>query len=152
VSGNVMASQKLAFLQKIDPRLLSEAAAAPAATAPAAKPAAAPKAAQSGTIFAALGERLKADAKAVNGLAGQVLQFKVTAPEASWVLDLSGKAPKLEQGSSDKASATFGIADADLAALASGKAGVRDLYQHGKLRVDGDVKLARELGFLNKLI
>lgn len=151
VSGNVMASQKLAFLQKMDPKLLNEAPAVPAA-APAAKPAAAPKAAQSGAIFAALGERLKSDAKPVKGLAGRVLQFKVTAPEANWILDLSGKTPQLQQGSNDKAAAVFGIADEDLAALASGKVGLRELYQHGKLRVDGDVKLARELGFLNKLI
>ncbi|MDR3418560.1 MAG: SCP2 sterol-binding domain-containing protein, partial [Nevskia sp.] len=155
VGGNVMASQKLAFLQKMDPKLLAEAmqsrSSAPAAAAPK-EAAQAPKEAKSGAIFAALQERLKGDAKnLLNGLAGQVLQFNVSAPDASWVLDLSGKTPKLEQGRSDKAAAVFGIADADLALLAGGKAGVRDLYQRGKLRVDGDVRLARELGFLNKL-
>ena len=151
VSGNVMASQKLAFLQKIDPKLLT-AAPAPAAAAAPAKPAAAPKQARSGEVFAALAKKLGGDAKAANGLAGQVVQFKVSGPDAEWIVDLSGKAPKVEQGKTDKAAAVFGIADEDLAALASGKAGLRDLYQHGKLKVDGDVRLARELGVLNKLI
>jgi 3-hydroxyacyl-CoA dehydrogenase/3a,7a,12a-trihydroxy-5b-cholest-24-enoyl-CoA hydratase len=151
VSGNVMASQKLAFLQKIDPKLLTAAPPAPAAAAPA-KPAAAPRKAQSGEVFAALAKKLGGDAKVAGGLAGQVVQFKVSGPDAEWVVDLSGKKPKVEPGKADKAAAVFGIADEDLAALASGKAGLRDLYQHGKLRVDGDVRLARELGVLNKLI
>ena len=97
-------------------------------------------------------ERLKSDKKAVNGLAGQVVAFKVSGPEASWVLDLSGKSPKLEQGQSDKAATVFGIADEDLAALASGAADARDLYQRGKLRVDGDVRLAHGLSVFSKLI
>jgi len=46
----------------------------------------------------------------------------------------------------------FGIADEDLAALASGKADARDLYQRGKLRVDGDVRLAQGLSVFSKLI
>ena len=58
---------------------------------------------------------------------------------------------KVEQGRSDKAAAIFGIADEDLAVLAAGKAEVRDLYQRGKLRVDGEVRLARELGVLSGL-
>ena len=154
VTGNVMASQKLAFLQKMDPKLLQEAASAPAAAAPAkAVPAASvSKEAKSGAVFAALAERLKSDKKAVNGLAGQVVAFKVSAPEASWVLDLSGKSPKVEQGQSDQAATVFGIADEDLAALASGAADARDLYQRGKLHVDGDVRLAHGLSVFSKLI
>ena len=88
----------------------------------------------------------------LNGLAGQVLLFKISAPEASWVVDLSGAAPRVEQGGSDQAAAVFGIADEDLAALAGGKAEVRDLYQRGKLRVDGDVRLAHGLSVFSKLI
>jgi 3-hydroxyacyl-CoA dehydrogenase/3a,7a,12a-trihydroxy-5b-cholest-24-enoyl-CoA hydratase len=160
VSGNVMASQKLGFLQKMDPKLVAEVIAARlktggAAAAPAAKaaPSKAPaKPGQAGEIFAALGQRLASDSKAVNGLAGRVVQFKLRDPEASWVLDASGKVPTVAAGASDKAAAVFGISDGDLAALVKGQAQVADLYQRGKLRVDGDVKLARELSFLNKLI
>jgi NAD(P)-dependent dehydrogenase (short-subunit alcohol dehydrogenase family)/acyl dehydratase/putative sterol carrier protein len=153
VTGNVMASQKLAFLQKIDPKLLNEAAPAAAPAAPvAAKAPAKSKAGRSGEIFAALQKRVSADAKAANGLGGKVLQFNLRDPEASWVLDFSSKAPKVEPGKNDKAAAIFGIADEDLVALVQGKAQVRDLYQRGKLRVDGDVKLAQELAILEKLI
>jgi 3-hydroxyacyl-CoA dehydrogenase/3a,7a,12a-trihydroxy-5b-cholest-24-enoyl-CoA hydratase len=46
--------------------------------------------------------------------------------------------------------ATLTIADSDLPALASGN--VKSLYQHGKLKVDGDVTVAHRLGFLKGLI
>jgi NAD(P)-dependent dehydrogenase (short-subunit alcohol dehydrogenase family)/acyl dehydratase/putative sterol carrier protein len=153
ISGNIMASQKLAFLQKIDPKLLNETGAPAAAPTPA-KPAA-PKAAKPGqasAIFAALARKLEQDPKAINGLAGQVVQFRLRDPEGAWVIDLSGKTPKVEQSAAAKAAAVFGIADEDLVALAKGQAEVRDLYQRGRLRVDGDVRLARELGVLSKLI
>jgi 3-hydroxyacyl-CoA dehydrogenase/3a,7a,12a-trihydroxy-5b-cholest-24-enoyl-CoA hydratase len=42
------------------------------------------------------------------------------------------------------------IADGDLPALAAGK--VRELYQHGQLRVDGDISVAHRLGFLKGVI
>jgi alkyl sulfatase BDS1-like metallo-beta-lactamase superfamily hydrolase len=154
VTGNIMASQKLGFLQKIDPKLLTSSAAPKAAVKPAPATAApsVAKPGNAGEIFAALAKRLDTDQKAINGLAGNVVQFKLREPEASWVIDLSGKAPKVEQGDSGKAAAVFGIADADLTALAKGEAQIQDLYQRGKLRVDGDVRLARELGIFNKLI
>ncbi|AXQ29426.1 SDR family NAD(P)-dependent oxidoreductase [Solimonas sp. K1W22B-7] len=158
VSGNVMASQKLGFLQKLDPKLLADAVKARGAGGAAAAPkaaAAAPAAAKAGRgaeIFAALQQRIGADPKAVNGLKGQVIRFNLKNPEASWLLDLSGKAPKLEQGAAGEAHAVFGIADEDLVALVKGEAQVRDLFQRGKLRVDGDVKLAQELAVLDKLI
>ncbi|MGH6908077.1 MAG: SCP2 sterol-binding domain-containing protein, partial [Aestuariivirga sp.] len=153
VSGNIMASQKLGFLQKIDPKLLTDATpAAPAAAASAPASAKPAKVGKAGEIFAALAKRMEADKKASNGLAGSIVQFKLREPEASWVIDLSGKTPKVEAGTSAKATATFGIADDDLVALAKGEAQVKDLYQRGRLRVDGDVTLARELGVLSKLI
>ena len=40
---------------------------------------------------------------------------------------------------------------ADILVKTSGKASARDLYQHGKLRVDGDVSVAHRLGFLKGL-
>jgi 3-hydroxyacyl-CoA dehydrogenase/3a,7a,12a-trihydroxy-5b-cholest-24-enoyl-CoA hydratase len=159
VTGNVMASQKLGFLQKMDPKLVEEVVrarvgggAATAAVKSAPAKTEVPRAGRSGEIFAALGQRLSGDRKAVNGLAGSIVQFNVREPDASWVIDLSGKTPKVEAGASDKAAAVFGIADADLVALTKGEAQIRDLFQRGKLRVDGDVKLAHELSVLSKLI
>ncbi|MGH8460306.1 MAG: SDR family NAD(P)-dependent oxidoreductase [Stenotrophobium sp.] len=159
VTGNVMASQKLSFLQKLDPKILIEVMQAKTGSAGTAAPkaaaAVAPTAQKNGRsseVFAALGKRLSADSKAINGLSGSIVQFKLRDPDASWVVDATGKSPKVEVGTSEKATAVFGISDDDLVALAKGDAQIRDLYQRGKLRVDGDVKLARELSFLSKLI
>jgi len=163
IAGNMMAAAKLEFLKTMDPKLLQQAtaarlgsgSAAPAA-APAKAAAAAPQApaktGRSAEIFAALGQRIAADKKAINGAAGQVLVFKVTDPAASWVLDCSGKVPQLAQGEHAKAAAVFTIADEDLVSLVKDEAQVRDLFQRGKLRVDGDIRLAQELAFLSKLI
>ena len=51
-----------------------------------------------------------------------------------------------------KAATTLVLDDGDLAALCKDPGGARDLYQHGKLRVDGDVRIAHKLGFLKDLI
>ncbi len=148
ISGNIMASQKLNFLSKMDPSKAIEviakkkgagggaAAAAPAAAAPAAsKPAGDPNATK---FFAALTKRLAENA----GLKSEVkasVTFNVTEPNASQTFDL---------GAGSKVTLT--IADSDLPALASGNA--RSLYQHGKLRVDGDASVANRLGFLKGLL
>jgi ubiquinone biosynthesis protein UbiJ len=60
----------------------------------------------------------------------------------------------VELGGSDpgKVDATCTICDADLAALAGGKATPRQLFQQGKLRIDGDVTVGQRLGFLKGLI
>ncbi|MFX8770570.1 SCP2 sterol-binding domain-containing protein, partial [Acinetobacter baumannii] len=62
-----------------------------------------------------------------------------------------GKQAKVEAGEHGKAAAVFGLADADLIALASGQAQAKDLYQRGRLRVDGDVRLAHELSAFDQL-
>ena len=163
IGGNVMASNKLTALQAIDRKKYDEAkakrlggtaqanaAATPSAAAPA--PAATTKPAQAGAIFTALGQRLAGDASAASGARGSVLQFNVRAPEGVWTLDFSGPTPKIEAAAPARPTTVFGIDDSDLAALARGDADARELYQRGKLRVDGDVRLAHELRFLDKLI
>ncbi len=158
IGGDVMASQKLSFLQKIDPKHAIEAvakkrgtpSAATVEATPAAKSVAAGAAASAPAVFKALAERLAKNA----GLAkevGVVLQFNVTNPKASWVVDLTG-AGAVREGSEGKPAAALRIDDADLAALCKDPGKARDLYQHGKLRVDGDVRIAHKLGFLKDLI
>ncbi|HEX5064230.1 MAG TPA: SDR family NAD(P)-dependent oxidoreductase [Kofleriaceae bacterium] len=150
ISGNIMASQKLNFLAKMDPSKAIEviakkkgiggggaAASAPAAAAaPAAsKPAGEPNAPK---FFAALTKRLAENAGLKNEVKATVT-FNVTDPNTSQKFDLGSGAQ-----------ATLTIADADLPALASGNP--RSLYQHGKLRVDGDASVAQRLGFLKGLL
>jgi 3-hydroxyacyl-CoA dehydrogenase/3a,7a,12a-trihydroxy-5b-cholest-24-enoyl-CoA hydratase len=146
ISGNVMASQKLQALFKIDPSKAIEAvmarkgiggAAAPAAAAAAAP--STPKAeAQAPKIFAALAKRITENP----GLKGEV-RAKVT-------FDIEGNKQTFDFGGDT--AATIAATDADFAALVTGKQSAKALYQHGKLRVDGDVSVAHRLGFLKGLI
>jgi (3R)-3-hydroxyacyl-CoA dehydrogenase / 3a,7a,12a-trihydroxy-5b-cholest-24-enoyl-CoA hydratase / enoyl-CoA hydratase 2 len=145
ISGNVMASQKLDFLQKIDRKALEAAAsgAAPEAKAEAPK-AEAPKAeAKAPAVFKALADRLAAN-PALGGELGAVVQFNVTAPDGQWVVD----GARVTAGRDAGAAAFVTLSDDDLAALAGGSADARALYMHGKMRVDGDVRVAHRLGLL----
>jgi 3-hydroxyacyl-CoA dehydrogenase/3a,7a,12a-trihydroxy-5b-cholest-24-enoyl-CoA hydratase len=152
ISGDVMASQKLTFLQKMDPKRAKEVAMnARKSGAGTSKPVAAtaPKEASAKKVFAALGERLAKNASLAAEVRA-VLGFKVTGPESNFTVDLSSGSGTVKEGLGQTA-ATFTIADDDLAELAKGS-DVRDLYQHGKLRVDGDVKLAQRLSFFKGLV
>lgn len=150
IAGNVMASQKLQFLSKLDPgaavevvakRRAAAGASGGAAAAPAA--AAAPtEAARAPEIFAALRKRL-AEHPALRDEVRATVRFVV-----------GGTTETFELGGRDAAQvdATLTISDADLTALAAGQTTSRQLFQHGKLRVDGDLSVAHRLGFLNGLV
>jgi 3-hydroxyacyl-CoA dehydrogenase/3a,7a,12a-trihydroxy-5b-cholest-24-enoyl-CoA hydratase len=141
ISGNVMASQKLTFLKKLDPAAAKEAVAKARATAAPAQ-AAAPaqkKEAQAPAIFKALGERLAKNPALAKEI-GAVVVFKVGGQ--AWTVS-----DTVKEGADAKAAATITVAEEELVALAKGES-ARDLYQHGKLRVDGDVRVAHRLGFM----
>ena len=57
----------------------------------------------------------------------------------------------VREGTDAKATTVLRIADADLAALCKDPSQAHELYQRGKLRVDGDVRVAHKLGFLKDL-
>ncbi|HLL24757.1 MAG TPA: SDR family NAD(P)-dependent oxidoreductase, partial [Kofleriaceae bacterium] len=141
ISGNVMASQKLQFLSKLDPSKAVEAVAKKRGGTTAASTAAAPataKAANAPAIFAALEKRLAENP----GLAQEVRATVTFAIEgAQQTFALGGDT-----------SATLSATDEDFTALVTGKATAKSLYQHGKLRVDGDLSVAHRLGFLKGLI
>ncbi|HEY6461383.1 MAG TPA: SCP2 sterol-binding domain-containing protein, partial [Polyangiaceae bacterium] len=75
----------------------------------------------------------------------------VKNPDASWVIDLSG-AGAVREGKEPKATTVLRIDDAELAALAKDPSQAQSFYQHGKLRVDGDVRYAHKLSFLKDLV
>ena len=106
----------------------SSAAAAPAATS----------ASHAADIFKALDARL-ADKPALKDEIRANVTFVVG--DVTWSVDAGG----------DTAS-TFTIADEDLTALVREESSARDLFQRGKLRVDGDLSVAHRLGFLKGLI
>ncbi len=155
ISGNVMASQKLSFLQKIDPKDVAAPAAAAAPAASGGKPASeAPKkegTASAPALFLALQERLAKSPELASEVGG-LLQFTLTEPEGAWVVDLRTAPGKVTQGTQPGATATLKLADEDLLALAKSPEAARELYMKGKLRIDGDVRVAQRLGFLKNLV
>ena len=145
ISGDVMASQKLNFLSKLDPGKALEvvqkrhAAGSTDAKAPAAAPAAKSAAAvHTDKFFTALDKRL-ADNKNLAGEVHAKVSFKITDPAFEKTYDLGGDT-----------AVVLTIKDADLASLAAGNS--KSLYQHGQLRVDGDASVAHRLGFLKGLV
>ncbi|MGH7439507.1 MAG: SCP2 sterol-binding domain-containing protein, partial [Polyangiaceae bacterium] len=166
--GDVMASQKLSFLQKIDPKHAADAIArkrgqagaaqAPVAVAAASAPPAndtAPAGASptAPSIFESLDARLKKNPSLAKEI-GVIVQFDVEKPSGAWTVDLTGEG-SVRAGGNPKATTTLRIADADLAALSKAadlQETARSLYQHGKLRVDGDMRPAHKLMLLKDAV
>ncbi len=145
ITGNVMASQKLDFLKKIDrPSTPLGATGSAAAAAPASVEVLAPK------IFKALQERL---AK-YPGLAQEVdavIAFKVKDAGFEFTAELKGSSPSVKPGFDAKAGTRIILTDEALGALAKGES-AQSLYQHGQLRIDGELIAAQRLGFLKQLV
>ncbi len=153
IGGNVMASQKLEFLMKMDKKRVEKVVMArlgggQKSTTQAAQPAqaATTQTAQAPGIIAALRDKLSTQPGLVADLGGTV-QFVIKSPDAAFAVDATGK---VSDGKVDGAVTTLTLTDEDLAALVAGKAEVKSLFQHGKLRVDGKVTPAHHLAFLSK--
>jgi len=157
ISGNVMASQKLETLFKaMTPEESKKALQAVRdrgvpATASTAATASGSVGAQAKAIFDALAKRVAGTASFVKETAA-VIQFKIKSPDAAYVVDLKTGAGSVKEGTITDATTTLTISDDDLAELAKGAVDARELFQQGKLRVDGDITVAHRLGFLKKLI
>ncbi|MFO0573276.1 MAG: SDR family NAD(P)-dependent oxidoreductase [Polyangia bacterium] len=148
IGGNLMASQKLTFLKKIDPSAAKDVIASArkqggSSPAPATTPAAtqaAPKKATAAAVVKGLGgspERIKQ--------LGAVIQVVVKEPDAAFVLD--GTAGTVREGRDSAAPTTVTLSDETLAELCQG-AELRDLFQRGRIRVDGVVRPAHQLELL----
>jgi 3-hydroxyacyl-CoA dehydrogenase/3a,7a,12a-trihydroxy-5b-cholest-24-enoyl-CoA hydratase len=154
ISGDIMASQKLDFLKKIDKDAAAKAIAekkaksSPTPAAPAVSSEGGKKAGRAKEIFAALEKRLAADAGLAAEL-GAVVEFDVDGQ--SFTLDASKKPAEVRGGKASAVAARFSLTDADLVALVGGES-IQSLYQHGQLRVDGDVRLAHKLTILRNLV
>ena len=69
-------------------------------------------------------------------------------PDKSFFVD----AKSVSEGATKGAATTVRIDEDDLLALVKGQATSQDLFMHGKMRVDGDVRVAHKLGFLQNLL
>ncbi len=152
ISGDVMASQKLSFLQKIDPKEALAAitkkrgagapAAAPAAPAPAA--AIDPASFGSADVFTAIEDHVARNPDLVAKI-GKVFVFKLTGPDSAWTIDVKNGKGGVQPGAVDKADTTLELTDADFLAMTSGKADAMKLYMGGKLKIGGDVMASQKL-------
>jgi 3-hydroxyacyl-CoA dehydrogenase/3a,7a,12a-trihydroxy-5b-cholest-24-enoyl-CoA hydratase len=154
ISGDVMASQRLDFLQKIDAAAVADEVAkrkaAGGGQAAAATAAAPSRGATAPKLFASLKSRLADNPKLADDVQA-LIQFQITGPDASWVVDLARGPGDVREGVAENAKATFTLEDEDLEALAKGAASPQDLHQRGRLRIDGEMTVAHRLGFLKQL-
>ena len=170
IGGDVMASQKLMFLKKIDPARALEvvkamrgaggggggagsAAATATASASASASGSASKSASKGAQAPAIVKALTERIGKTPGLAkevGAIVQLVVTEPDASYLVDLKNGAGSVKEGTG-AADVTLKLSDETLAALAKGET-LRDHYQRGNIRVDGDARVAAKLNFFKGLV
>jgi len=153
ISGDIMASQKLDFLSKLDPKEFEAAlggapAAAAAAVAVAVAPAA-PAKVTSGVIFQAIGAYLRKHQELIGKVATKYL-FELADPASQWTIDLRDKGTVLE-GAVGKADCTIKMSDADFMAMTKGEADAQKLFFSGKMKISGDIMASQKLDFLSKL-
>lgn len=144
ITGDVMASQKLEFLKKVDPAWVFESAAtrrgAPA-EAPAKEVVIDLEPATSRA--AAIAERMN------EGLAGDLprVQILLTEPNGAIAIDPT-TIPVAQPGEMSNADATLTLPEVELTRLLTREKTAQELYQRGLLRVDGSLDAARRLWFL----
>ena len=148
IGGNVMASNKLIVLQDMDKKLIDQARDARVASGDTTQAAAAPtstaKVAKAPEIFITLQNRLQGESNA-----NHTYQFNITEPNESWTVNLANGS--VQQGSDANADVTLTLSDHHLAELVSSQREIRDLYQHGDVVVDGDIRLVHQMRFLQNL-
>jgi 3-hydroxyacyl-CoA dehydrogenase/3a,7a,12a-trihydroxy-5b-cholest-24-enoyl-CoA hydratase len=166
ISGDVMASQKLTFLKKLDPQtvlLIAKERAGGDAAVAAARSGETPKTPAAAmapskradpmapAIFAKLKERLDGG-KFPLGRNVASVRFRISEPDAVWTLTVQGGKAQLTQGADGEVKAQVVLTDVDFARLARDPKLAYDLFMRGKLRVEGDILAARELRYLEGLI
>lgn len=152
ISGDIMASQKLNFLKKIDPAkvqkyLQGSSAAAPSAptTGGSAWPAGA-----AADVFIGIHDYVSQHPELVTKV-GKKFVFALSAPDASFVLDLKSAPGGAHAGVASDADCTLSMSTEDWIAMASGKADPMQLFSSQKLKIAGDLMASQKLSFLKKI-
>jgi 3-hydroxyacyl-CoA dehydrogenase/3a,7a,12a-trihydroxy-5b-cholest-24-enoyl-CoA hydratase len=101
-------------------------------------------------VFKALGARLAGNPSLASEI-GAVLHVVVKDAGTAWTVDLSAPPGTVTEGKNGKPTTTLTLAEEDLLALVKGTPAA-SLHQHGKLRVDGDVRPAHKLAIFKDLI
>jgi 3-hydroxyacyl-CoA dehydrogenase/3a,7a,12a-trihydroxy-5b-cholest-24-enoyl-CoA hydratase len=84
---------------------------------------------------------------------GAVIEFRLTGPDSEWHLDFAGGNTTVSTGRAKEPAAVISMTTEDFLALVRGTESDARLFQTGKLRVDGDVRIAsHRLGVLKGLL
>ena len=148
-----MASNKLSVLSGMDPALVEAARDRRIASGASATPASVAKTARTpvaADLFSALTTRVSQGE--VDTVSVFDITITVTNPDSRWVVKRNDDTWEVFEGGSDSASTHFFLSDEHLESLAKGTRTAKDLYQHGELRVDGDIALAGVLKLLIGLV
>jgi 3-hydroxyacyl-CoA dehydrogenase/3a,7a,12a-trihydroxy-5b-cholest-24-enoyl-CoA hydratase len=154
IGGDIMASQKLDFLSKIPAADIEAAVKARVAGGAKATPAptsGSKKEPLAGKVQAALAKKLGAEPGAF-GKGDARVTVRITEPDHAFGVEVKGGKASVVSGAIDGATTTMTIKDALLGALARGEKSAQSLYQHGELRVDGDVAPAHRFDVIRGLL
>ncbi len=146
IAGDVMASQKLTFLQKLDPSLVTDQMAKRGGGGAAPEP----SGPLSGDVFLGIKAYVTEHPELVEKI-GKVYQFKLTDPASVWTVDLKTAPGAVGAGETTKPDCTLEITEADFMDMTSGKADAQKLYFGGQLKIGGDVMASQKLTFLSKI-
>jgi 3-hydroxyacyl-CoA dehydrogenase/3a,7a,12a-trihydroxy-5b-cholest-24-enoyl-CoA hydratase len=154
ISGNIMASQKLEFLKKIDPQMVTTAmqerlGGQAAAAGDAGTGGAAAQEPKSADVFGVIGDYLAAHPELV-GKVGTVYLFKLTSPDSQWTVDLKNGAGQVAEGQVATPECTLELAEEDFMAMTAGKADPMKLFMDKKLRISGNIMASQKLQELFK--
>jgi len=145
IGGDVMASQKLSFLQKLDPSLVTDQMARRGEGG-----AEGPSGPRSGDVFLGIKAYVAEHPELVKDV-GKVYLFRLTDPASVWTLDLKSEAGAVGPGELGKPDCTLEISEDDFMNMTSGKADAQKLYFGGQLKIGGDVMASQKLTFLSKI-
>ncbi|MCU0677169.1 MAG: SCP2 sterol-binding domain-containing protein, partial [Myxococcota bacterium] len=151
IGGDIMASQKLGFLKKVEPRHVEAAMAASggasaSAEAPAKTSAADPadsgrkSGPTSSDVFRGIG--LWMAEKPTEAKVGKIFQFKLSDPESLWTLDCAADAPTVSEGETKKPDCVLELTDANFVAMTKGEKDPQKMYFGGELAAMGAAKVA----------
>ena len=149
ISGDVMASQKLSFLKKLEPQMVMDAMKARAGDG-GADTAAERSGPLSGDVFLGIKAYVAHHPELVERVQ-KVFQFQLSDPESVWTVDVKNGKGQVAPGETTKPDCTLAISEADFIDLTSGKADAMKLFSTGKLKISGDVMASQKLSFLQKI-